>query len=549
MRRRDLGNWQEALLLFDRALKRKALEGERIKFYGRRRFPTYLPRFYVAEALFMLRSYSQALEMWEDYGAGGRYAPILPRRERQLLARYREEYDTRLFPAEVGTLAGHMFTARAALRSIEAATKEFPAERWRELEPRLGRRPEECPAAPTALAGLHSCLEQAEARLARAHESKDYRLVAETRGLLEGVVFTLIDLQRAIGSGGEAIRTGQIGAGRPERRLAVIGRPSFASWSPRASPLRRMTSLRAGMAENEPPVTTGCARPAIPEPRYSERHALLIGISAYQSWTPLPGVETDIEAVRETLCNDLGYDTVKVVSPLDRRTLEEEITRFLETAGKKPDNQVFLYYAGHGQTIERYGQRLGLMVPGDAAAYDPSNEDPFLDSAVSMGVIETAVRKMNARHAFFVFDSCFAGVLFDQLAAAVAVIASHTPGGAAGPARGAVAVDGEPPDATPEIRRARTIKALLDHPVRWYLTAGTAVQRVPDSSIFCRSFVAGLRERVQRRYGYIVTDLDLSLFVQFAVREASGETQLPMFGQLGLAAPIALGRVLFHFPQ
>jgi hypothetical protein len=61
--------------------------------------------------------------------------------------------------------------------------------------------------------------------------------------------------------------------------------------------------------------------------------------------------------------------------------------------------------------------------------------------------------------------------------------------------------------------------------------------------------VAGLRERVQRRYGYIVTDLDLSLFVQFAVREASGETQLPMFGQLGLAAPIALGRVLFHFPQ
>jgi hypothetical protein len=46
-----------------------------------------------------------------------------------------------------------------------------------------------------------------------------------------------------------------------------------------------------------------------------------------------------------------------------------------------------------------------------------------------------------------------------------------------------------------------------------------------------------------------VTGQELSLFVHYEVREASGDRQRPMYGPLGLAAPVAEGHVLFHFPE
>ncbi|MBV8170251.1 MAG: caspase family protein [Alphaproteobacteria bacterium] len=139
---------------------------------------------------------------------------------------------------------------------------------------------------------------------------------------------------------------------------------------------------------------------------YEESHALLIGISEYTNgWPRLRGVPEDIKAVDAAL-TQAGFTTEVVLDP-DRAGIDRAITHFIARFGSRPNNRLLFYYAGHGHTLKAsYGGEMGYIVPRDAP--NPHTDRAgFMAAAISMQTIEIYARQIEAKHALFVFDSCF----------------------------------------------------------------------------------------------------------------------------------------------
>ena len=229
---------------------------------------------------------------------------------------------------------------------------------------------------------------------------------------------------------------------------------------------------------------------------YEESHALVIGVSDYtQGWPRLNGVKEDVKEVRKAL-EDNGFK-VKLVMDPDRTKLEKEIREFVVRFGRKENNRLLFYYAGHGYSQKLgYGGQMGYLVPRDAP--NP-NQDPmgFELSAISMQNIETYARNISSKHALFVFDSCFAGSIFNVTRAIPKAI---------------------------ELKTAR--------PVRQFITSGSADQEVPDQSVFRIEFVRALNgDGDLNKDGYL-TASELGQHLEAKVVEYRGDQQTPQYGKL-----------------
>jgi hypothetical protein len=194
---------------------------------------------------------------------------------------------------------------------------------------------------------------------------------------------------------------------------------------------------------------------------YAESHALIIGVSEYTNgWESLPGVRADIPEVKAALERH-GFIVEVMTDPYTTsKAIRTSIETFIENYGKDANNRLLIYIAAHGHTGKTAdGRAIGYVVPADAPL--PKADDRrFRQTAISMEKMEAYAKEIEARHAMFVFDSCFSGTLFTAL-------------------RGA----GE---ATPEI------EMLTERPVRFFLTAGAENEPVPDRSLFRKVFVEGL---------------------------------------------------------
>ena len=229
---------------------------------------------------------------------------------------------------------------------------------------------------------------------------------------------------------------------------------------------------------------------------YEESHALVIGVSNYTGgWPKLPGVRDDIVAVRKVL-EEQGFGVKVVENPKNRIELEQAFNSFIQTHGRKPNNRLLFYFAGHGHTIKNYGEEMGYIVP--ASSPNPNRDlDGFLDSAMDMQMIEVYAKRIRSKHALFVFDSCFSGSLF-ALSRAI----------------------------------PQNISYKTARPVRQFITSGTADETVPDQSIFRRQFISALQgEGDTDKDGY-VTALELGEFLQKTVVNYSKNAQHPQYGKI-----------------
>lgn len=228
---------------------------------------------------------------------------------------------------------------------------------------------------------------------------------------------------------------------------------------------------------------------------YAESHALIIGVSDYANgWPKLPGVKGDVNEVSAVL-REHGFTITTAIDPM-RVQLDQAVRRFITKYGQGKQNRLLIYFAGHGHTIEGVGGQQGYIVPADAP--DPTrNESAFKDAAISMDEIESYIRRIEAKHALWVFDSCFSGALFEVTRAAPSAITTRT---------------------------AR--------PVRQFITAGTAEQRVPDESVFRAQFVEGLRGEADRDKDGYVTGEELGLFLNTTVANYSRGAQTPQHGKI-----------------
>lgn len=139
---------------------------------------------------------------------------------------------------------------------------------------------------------------------------------------------------------------------------------------------------------------------------------------------------------------------------------------------------------------------MGYIVPSDAP--NPHQDEPgFLAKAMDMQQIEVYAKRIQSKHALFVFDSCFSGSLFALSRAA------------------------------PESITYKTTE-----PVRQFITAGSAKEPVPDESIFRQQFIAALQGDGDINNDGYVTGEELGYFLQDTVVNYSKGTQHPQYGKI-----------------
>nr|VFK54837.1 MAG: WD40 repeat [Candidatus Kentron sp. TUN]VFK59935.1 MAG: WD40 repeat [Candidatus Kentron sp. TUN] len=111
--------------------------------------------------------------------------------------------------------------------------------------------------------------------------------------------------------------------------------------------------------------------------------------------------------------------------------------------------------------------------------------------------IEEYAIKIHAKHALFLFDSCFSGSLFNITRSAPKNISDKT-----------------------------------GKPVRQFITAGSADERVPDRSIFREQFIAALKGEGDMNKDGFVTGAELGEFLHTKVVNYSKGSQHPQYGKI-----------------
>ena len=229
---------------------------------------------------------------------------------------------------------------------------------------------------------------------------------------------------------------------------------------------------------------------------YQESHALLVGVSEYtQGWPNLPGVREDISKVKIAL-EDKGFHTVIVMNPT-RIELIGSIEKFINLYGQDVDNRLIFYFAGHGHTMESsYGEEMGYFVPSNAP--NPNiDKSGFRATSINMESIEVYSKKVQSKHALFLFDSCFSGSIF-ALSRAI-----------------------------PE-----NISFKTSMPVRQFITAGSANETVPDESIFNDQLIRALNGEGDLDDDGYLTGVELGEYLNKTVVNYSKGSQHPQYGKI-----------------
>lgn len=227
---------------------------------------------------------------------------------------------------------------------------------------------------------------------------------------------------------------------------------------------------------------------------YDKSHALVIGIDDYNNgWPRLSNAIRDAELIAADL-ESKGFD-VELHRNLTAEELNTVFRRFFIIKGNDPDARLFIWFAGHGATVE--GE--GYLIPADAPVPNEGGAK-FKLVSVALRDFGTYMRQAVSKHVYAVFDSCFAGTVFSSQRAL-------------------------PPAA---ITRATTM------PVRQFLTSGDADQTVSDDGTFRELFLRAINgdERADANLDGYVTGSELGMFLGDRVTNLTQSQQTPRFGKL-----------------
>jgi len=225
---------------------------------------------------------------------------------------------------------------------------------------------------------------------------------------------------------------------------------------------------------------------------YSGSYALVIGQSDYTAgWSKLSNIPRELDKV-EAVLKDQGF-VVDRKSNLNSEELQKAFENFIKKYGYYKNNRLLFFYSGHGHSR---GDK-GYIVPVDAP--NPNlNDRAFAIKAVDMEQIVTWARRIESKHALFLFDSCFSGTVFKSKNS------SNIP---------------------------QQITKAMAKPVRQFITAGSANEEVPARSTFTPAFVDAIADGDGDLFkdGY-VTGEELGLYLQNIVSQYTDQT--PQYGKI-----------------
>lgn len=231
---------------------------------------------------------------------------------------------------------------------------------------------------------------------------------------------------------------------------------------------------------------------------YKDSYALVVGNGNYTNgWDLLSGALKDVKEV-ETVLKKHGFH-VTLKKNLTKAQFDRAFAEFVLRSGKDPNNRLLFYYAGHGYTRKSAADEdLGYLVMVDAPA-PGVDEVGFELESIPMESLVTQAEKILARHALFVFDSCFSGTILN---------------------------------ARDQFNRPASISDNVQYPVRQFITAGKAGEIVPDHSDFKQAFLDLLEGRAREPFpdGYI-TGEELGFYLKNQV-PVYNPTQHPQYGKI-----------------
>jgi hypothetical protein len=151
----------------------------------------------------------------------------------------------------------------------------------------------------------------------------------------------------------------------------------------------RIVNVAASLASTLPPRTD---------------YALLFATNEYDEWSRLVNPIFDAEAIKKDLEELYGYKVELVKNPTKSVFLSK--LREYSTRNYMPDDQLFVFIAGHGKFDP-------VIKDGYLVARDSKKADENSETYISYSDLRTRLDNNPCRHVFLTIDACFGGT-FDQ---------------------------------------------------------------------------------------------------------------------------------------
>jgi len=128
-------------------------------------------------------------------------------------------------------------------------------------------------------------------------------------------------------------------------------------------------------------------------------YALIIGNNNYEKLEDLDNAVNDAKDLEKVLKEKYGFKTTILIDEKSDET-ENAIIKFTQNRDK--NDNILIYYAGHGELIKK--QKRGYWLPTDAGSTQDSKW-------LSNNNIKDLISSSDAKHILLVVDSCFSGSL------------------------------------------------------------------------------------------------------------------------------------------
>jgi hypothetical protein len=167
------------------------------------------------------------------------------------------------------------------------------------------------------------------------------------------------------------------------------------------------------MATKSPPEADDRQAADSTDPLFADYHALLIGISKYQTqdridWalTPIPGADRDAQSMKETL-RSVGYSPLQIHCLCNEEAslqgIDQKLAELREIWRSK---LLLLFWGGHG--VYRKDQRRSFLLPYDA------NLDDLDRTAFPVDEIIRLTKRSGALNKAIFLDTCHSAPKFDR---------------------------------------------------------------------------------------------------------------------------------------
>jgi uncharacterized caspase-like protein len=224
-------------------------------------------------------------------------------------------------------------------------------------------------------------------------------------------------------------------------------------------------------------------------------YAVVIGNNEYAAYPKLAGAVSDAQRVADVLKRRYGFDT-RLLTNASRFDMLSALNDMREQLG--PDDNLLVYFAGHGELDRKTQQGYWIPVDGQAA-----NTGTWISNRAISDILNT----MQAKHVMVVADSCYSGAM----------------------TRASVPRFN---NALNDQQWAQWVKNLSQSRSRTALTSG-GLAPVPDSagnSLFARAFITSLEDNNQLLEGQrLFREITASLALSAT---ESSLTQIPEYAPI-----------------